>query len=568
MAENTNTITEPVSNSMMEKVREHHRRRPILMVFIMAIALVAISAGSLYAYIALTQDRAVFNSNLNNSNPVRQHILRVDGAGDLIATLTDKTQDNVNKVRYNLTMLDAEGNLLQNVKSTSRGQKIQIKNQVVPGDYTFIVKSEDELTETGASYTLRIDYPNDVANFEDKIAPTLTINSPELGAEVKGIFTIGGVASDETELAQIAVKLENEDAWLLAEGTNNWQLQINSENYSNGQRVITVQATDSSGNTVSEQTLVNFNNDLTMPNPTPDPTPNPTPDPTPTPTPDNGSTTPGAEVQGASFSVDFASNSGLDKFLRGVYHRGVGKQTIGQAAEIWGDGNAQKGHGGSWTGDHDLSCGAPETQRQLSSSSADFNVDEIVYVCRDHLMTSMGDVDGYSIVWFAPNAQFTRSGQRTISWDVNVTDLKARQWWEVSVVPANGPFLATVDWLAGTANIDSYDKSSVVVGNGPFGNTVNITTNGENQYDGWQGVCGQWGLDPEACKSKMIRRTFSITDNNNGTLTVNYGGMFTQTVPGKLPDNYKVYFKDHNYTPDKDGMPVGHTWHWDNISIR
>ena len=31
--------------------------------------------------------------------------------------------------------------------------------------------------------------------------------------------------------------------------------------------------------------------------------------------------------------------------------------------------------------------------------------------------------------------------------------------------------------------------------------------------------------------------------------------------------SFEVYFKDHNYTPDKDDVPVGYTWHWDNIRI-
>ena len=42
--------------------------------------------------------------------------------------------------------------------------------------------------------------------------------------------------------------------------------------------------------------------------------------------------------------------------------------------------------------------------------------------------------DGYSVLWFAPNQTF--NGQRKVSWDVNVTDLKPRQWFEVAIIPA------------------------------------------------------------------------------------------------------------------------------------
>lgn len=277
------------------------------------------------------------------------------------------------------------------------------------------------------------------------------------------------------------------------------------------------------------------------------------------------------------FVEDFTGNTGLDRFRRGVFHRNIGAQELGQKPVIWGDNNT--GHGGSWTADHDLSCGPPETQRTLSSvkqasgkshgwvPTVDFNLQGIFYLCRDHMMSSMGDVDGYSIAWFSPKRQFRRETHKRVSWDVNVTDLGGRQWWEVSVVPVGAKFLATAGWLKDTAHVSEYDRRTVVVGSGPAAGTVNITTEDKNRYDGWRSLCGKSGLDPVGCASKMVRRPFSVTDNGNGTLTVNYGGLFTKSVPGRFPDEFEVYFQDHNYTPDKDGMPAGHTWHWDSVRV-
>lgn len=251
----------------------------------------------------------------------------------------------------------------------------------------------------------------------------------------------------------------------------------------------------------------------------------------------------------------------------GVYHRGPDSRPSYDADT-----------GGSWTGDHDLNCGDPSTQRRLSTGRNDpqpTRVANSIYTCRDHIMTSMGQVDGYSIVWFSPDANRdkqpdTFSGARTVSWDVNVTDLLGRQWWEISIVPVGAPYLATVDWMAQVAEIPAYDPRTVVVGNGPLGREVNITTNAQQRYTNWQkNICDRdYPLDREGCASKAIRRPFSITDNGNGTLTVQYGGMFTQTVPGSFPSQFQVFFKDHNYTPDKDGTPQGHTWHWDNIIVK
>ncbi len=275
----------------------------------------------------------------------------------------------------------------------------------------------------------------------------------------------------------------------------------------------------------------------------------------------------------SGFVANFDNNEGLDQFRVGVFHRNIGSQELGSEAKIWGDSNAF--HGGQWTEDHDLDCGMPTTQRTIESRKlegkpvrVDFAVDEVVYLCRDHLMSSMGDVDGYSIVWFSPKKQFVRSESKTVSWEVNVTDLKSRQWWEVSIVPTGTAFLSTVGGLAGTANIDTYHQDAVIVGNGPFGGEIRMTVDGKNQYGGSKAICGKFALDPEACADKKIRRTFSVTDNNDGTLTIDYGGMFTQTMAGQLPESFQVFFKDHNYTPDKDGVPIGHTWHWDSISVR
>jgi hypothetical protein len=183
-------------------------------------------------------------------------------------------------------------------------------------------------------------------------------------------------------------------------------------------------------------------------------------------------------------------------------------------------------------------------------------------MCRDHLMTSMGHVDGYSIAWFSPDRIF--NGQTRVAWEVNVTDLMARQWFEVMIVAADGPDTTCIEWLP--CDLPHYPSDAVVVGNGP-GSGVHVTANGSGRETTWQPICGDYAIDPEGCASKEIRRPWSVTDNRNGTITVNFNGR-QWTVPGSFPTgDWKVVFKSHNYTSDKDGVPVGHTWHWDNIVV-
>ena len=245
-------------------------------------------------------------------------------------------------------------------------------------------------------------------------------------------------------------------------------------------------------------------------------------------------TAPAGPVPTGQFVELFTGNTGLDRFNWGVYHRDEFLMATTQ-----------------WTGDHDPSCGTPDTQRVIHRD----NPAESFYMCKDHLMTSIGDTAGYSIGWFTPKQTFT--GATQVSWDVNVTDLGARQWWEVAIVPASFnsgepgcPQCAVQDFVMAPAELPGYPKGSVIVGNGAYGKDVNVSTDGVNRNVSQNyNVCS---FDPEGCASKAIRRTFSVTDNRNGTVTVNYGGFKTFTVPGSFPaGGFNVVFKDHNYTPTR-----------------
>ena len=271
-------------------------------------------------------------------------------------------------------------------------------------------------------------------------------------------------------------------------------------------------------------------------------------------------------ISSEDFVVSFDGNVGLDRFDYGLWHRDdhlVSNQ--------------------SWTGDHDTNCGSPETQRPIRRE----RWQDSFYMCRDHMMTAVGETSGYSLAWFTPKQAFT--DQTVVSWDVNVTDLGGRQWWEVMIYPESDGdrysiaaesvdgtdclVCTTEDWVAQTANLLPYGPGSIVVGTGPSAlQDPHIHYDGgENLYTEGTKICAgafTWFRDSGACDSKKTRLTFSITDNQDGTITVDYGGAFTQTITGSFPaEPWRVAFKDHNYTPDKDGVPAGHTWHWDNIKI-
>ena len=91
----------------------------------------------------------------------------------------------------------------------------------------------------------------------------------------------------------------------------------------------------------------------------------------------------------------------------------------------------------TWNGDHATNCEGPDLSRTLNAGG---DRSQHFYRCAPfgkndaaHVMTSMGDVDGYSTLSMAPQQTFPTI--RKVCWDQNVTDLGGRTWTEVLVVP-------------------------------------------------------------------------------------------------------------------------------------
>ena len=107
-----------------------------------------------------------------------------------------------------------------------------------------------------------------------------------------------------------------------------------------------------------------------------------------------------------------------------------------------------------------------------------------------------------------------------------------------------------------------------MVGKGPYGNDIKVSTDGvDRNVAQYTSVCN---LDPgrlqvEGDPAARSRSPTTATARSPSTTA----GSRRYTVPGSFPaGGFNVVFKDHNYTPDKDGMPVGYTWHWDNIIVK
>jgi hypothetical protein len=260
---------------------------------------------------------------------------------------------------------------------------------------------------------------------------------------------------------------------------------------------------------------------------------------------------------GGDFVETFSSLDALGRFRTGVYHRGEDP-----SPNVWPADHADHGSG---------HCGNPQTTTRDATAQ---NLSTNIFICTSvegnpaaspHLMTSMGDVTGYTILWFSPNQVFNSATTDEVLFEASVTELN-RKWWEILITPVGAPDLqCTAGFTPCALPVDGYHPGSVVMA------LDNTNINGvERDVWGAGNYCfGPFEEDPEGCHSKAIRRQFSIRDNNNGTITFTFDAFGSRTYPGSFPQgDFKVVFKDHNYTPDKDGFPGGYTWHWDNVEVR
>jgi len=243
----------------------------------------------------------------------------------------------------------------------------------------------------------------------------------------------------------------------------------------------------------------------------------------------------------------------------------------------------------SYQADHGVDCSPPSNQHSVTTSHETNHTvpDQSFFICRNHMMSSMGDVEGYSVTSFWPLQEFDFSNGGTLEFDVNITDNHPRSWYEILITPREELKVgAAEDWLP----IDeSYPKNRIVLAFGQLGgNSDRIIRVGGGQYppDGWikSASSAPWrgyfwngnysgGVDANdpALNDPAIRRKnrIKIEDNKITWSIQKQDGSFDDfatDVPGGIPfDKGLVIFKTHAYTPKKDNNHNKYTFHWDTI---
>jgi len=236
----------------------------------------------------------------------------------------------------------------------------------------------------------------------------------------------------------------------------------------------------------------------------------------------------------------------------------------------------------SYPADHGEDCAGPDPAVQplpqhLVATSHESNgdhPDQSFFICKNHMMSSMGHVEGYSVTSFWPRQEFDFSDGGVLEFDVNINDDHARVWFEVLIVPR-------AELKVGAAHVwlpidETYPKERIVF---EFMNNKRLVQVGSGAVDPegilveqqeWQSWRNQFPQDP-ANDDRRIRRAMRITLSENQiiwSIEQEDGAFndFVTAVSDGLPFTQGlIIYKTHAYTPEKDGNMDAYTFHWDNI---
>ncbi len=237
-------------------------------------------------------------------------------------------------------------------------------------------------------------------------------------------------------------------------------------------------------------------------------------------------------------------------------------------------------------GDHGDDCGGPPTptaafpSHQISTShdSNGTNPDEAFYICRDHMMTALGDVAGYSVNAYWPQQEFdfTEGGKLTL--DVNIDEKGPRLWWEVMIVPADKLRIGAAEEIwpidetyPGERIVFEFRENKrrmhTATGSGSQGRTADVFVE--------ESTFAQRHPDHPANTDRRPRLTHEFRFDPDANMIwwdiEHEDGSFDQmtyTLSEDMPvTKGLVVVTQHAYTPQKANNVDNYTFHWDNFGF-
>lgn len=242
--------------------------------------------------------------------------------------------------------------------------------------------------------------------------------------------------------------------------------------------------------------------------------------------------------------------------------------------------------------DHADNCAGPDPAvsplpthmvRTRQNTNGD-DIDQSFFLCKNHMMTAMGDVEWYSVTAFWPKQEFDFSDGGIIEWSVNINEgFENRNWWELMITPRDQMKFHAAPPFPEAANEETYPEDHIVIDFRRQARRIRVGTD-QLAPDGWivdEREWGQWDYrwwnkedgypDDPAIMDRRIRRKMRLSLDQNQliwSIETPDGSFddFVVDVPGGLPfDQGLVVFKTHAYHPHKDDNYDTYTFHWDNI---
>lgn len=236
----------------------------------------------------------------------------------------------------------------------------------------------------------------------------------------------------------------------------------------------------------------------------------------------------------------------------------------------------------SYRADHGLDCAGPVGPTPAmhdvvtSHFSSGASPDKSFFICKNHMMSSMGDVSGYSVTSFWPRQEFDFADGGVLEFEVNVNENPSRFWWEIVISPREQLKVASAEdfWPIDETYPEDRIRFSWLQADGK--RRIGVGTNA-HAPDGW--LVNETSfrtprfLNPNdpALTDRTIRRRMRLSLESNRIhwdMELADGSMhrYSVDVPGGLPfTRGLVLFKTHAYTPNKSDNYDFTTWHWDNI---
>ena len=238
--------------------------------------------------------------------------------------------------------------------------------------------------------------------------------------------------------------------------------------------------------------------------------------------------------------------------------------------------------------DHGPNCEPPvhmEVGDNYDTTHVVNSYEDMVYVCRNHLMTNLRS-DGYGLINLMPNQLVDFSEQEAIiRWDVSTLNQSAqnRDWFTIAVMPfENLNPLHAPDWapdLEGLArNMIRLETTWI---NGSRGFALELTDQNFNKIE--LPIASFKSLEELITPSKVIRSTFELRISKN---RLKFGLVLPENHPSgevvhwwvdtesdmdgnPITLGWKkgvVLLGHYSYNPRKNGG-LENTWHWDNLFI-